>query len=205
MSLEQSFKEVNGPAYAKGQIAGNGEVFEAAKFARIKARPGIEGEEIVTIMENGLEETKNTVKLDENGVPGWVVTGVGGEEYIVPDATFRKKYEIDPENPEQYKPKGAPALVVRASENVQFTAPWGEVQNLVAGGFIVLESPEKVYGIQEEEFHKTYKDTGRDHDECRKAAIDLMGITPEQLKAAQERLAGSHKSPEEHGNDAPEI
>lgn len=35
-------------------------------------------------MANGLEETKNTVKVDEEtGKPGWIVTNPNGKEYII--------------------------------------------------------------------------------------------------------------------------
>ena len=55
----------------------------------------------------GLSRMVITVKADEKtGAPGWVVTNPDGEEYIVEDSVFQKKYEIDPENPSQYKPKG---------------------------------------------------------------------------------------------------
>ena len=44
-------------------------------------------------MKNGLEETRNVVKVDEKtGNPGWVVTNPDGEEYIIEDSVFQKKY-----------------------------------------------------------------------------------------------------------------
>ena len=44
-------------------------------------------------MANGLEETRNIVTADDNGNPGWVVTNSTGEQYIVSDPVFKKKYE----------------------------------------------------------------------------------------------------------------
>lgn len=69
MSMEELkvFKKVDNIAeYVKeGLKSGRLTVEEVAKFARIHARQGILGEEIVTKMANGLEETRNTVTLDE--------------------------------------------------------------------------------------------------------------------------------------------
>ena len=57
-----------------------------AKTARITAREGIVGEEIVTRMKDGHEETKNTVKEEGD----MVVRNPNGEEYIIDAKTFAK-------------------------------------------------------------------------------------------------------------------
>ena len=82
-----TFKHVDVADYVIEKIQ-NGEISvdEVAKFARIKARQGKVGEEIVTVMQDGHEETRNVVELDEKtGEPGWIVTNPGGEEYIITD------------------------------------------------------------------------------------------------------------------------
>jgi len=171
MSKEENarFDEVDIAEYVKMQTnVGWNVPMEAYKFARISARKGILGEEIKTIMADGLEETVNTVQADpNNGELGWVVTNPGGEQYIVPDETFKKKYEVDPENPEMYKPKGGPVMAMQIWDNISFKAPWGEMMNIRAGGYLIINSDTDIYGIQEEEFNNTYKFT--DLDEPKKA------------------------------------
>lgn len=77
------------------------------KFAKVQAVRGEEGQELVTVMKNGLVETKNVVKLDEKtGMPDYIVTNPSGEQYLVKDSTFNKKYEIEDINNNIYKAKG---------------------------------------------------------------------------------------------------
>ena len=183
------FKKVDNIAeyVREGIKSGRLTVDEVAKFARIHARQGTLGEEIVTKMANGLEETRNTVTADEKtGEPGWVVTNPDGEEYIVADSTFKKKYEIDPENPEQYKPKGGPVLSSPINEHIEFNAPWGETMKIEAGGSLILSGANDIYGIQKAEFENTYASTGKDKSECLKEAINILGITKEEFLEARQ-------------------
>lgn len=163
-----TFKKVNILDYIVKKIQKNEiEVNEVAKFARIIARQGKVGEEIVTIMKNGNLETKNVVKIDEKtGEPGWIVTNPDGEQYIVEDSNFKKKYEIDPENPEQYKPKGGPVLSAKIDEDIEFLAPWGESMRIYAGGSAIISGKNDIYGIQKDEFNNTYKSTQKDSQKC---------------------------------------
>lgn len=133
------------------------------KSARIHAEPGIPGERVVTVLKNGLEETENTVGVDtDTGVPDWIVTAPAGERYIVTDAVFREKYKPAPDEPGVFIPVGKAVEAVQIHENIRFTAPWGEEQRLLAGGFLILD-PGGIYGVAETEFRKTYKMT--DHNE----------------------------------------
>lgn len=190
MSMEELkyFKKVDDILeYVKdGIISGKLSVDEVEKFARIQARQGKLGEEVITKMANGLEETKNTVKADEKtGKPGWIVTNPDGEEYIVDDSNFQKKYEIDSENPSQYKPKGEPVLSSHINENIEFDAPWGEKMKIEAGGSLILSGPKDIYGIQKNEFENTYTSTGKDKKEILKEAINLLGISKEEILEAK--------------------
>lgn len=127
------------------------------KSGEINARVGKIGEEIVTVMSNGLEETKNFVTSDKSGNPDWVVTNSTGEQYIVSDSVFKKKYERISENEDSFKPIWNPITAAQIDENICFTAPWGEIQNIVSGGYLVFNKEyDDVYGIQKEEFNKTY-------------------------------------------------
>ncbi|MBQ8183001.1 MAG: hypothetical protein IJ025_03760 [Clostridia bacterium] len=128
------------------------------KSGEITARIGKIGEEILTVMANGLQETKNTVTADENGYPGWVVTNSTGEQYIVSDSVFKKKYERIADTDDRFKPIWNPITAAQIDENICFVAPWGEKQNLVAGGYLVFNKDfDDVYGVQELEFLSTYK------------------------------------------------
>lgn len=152
------FKEIDPKSYiAEGLQDGSLQINYYAKFARIKARQGKIGEEIITIMKNGLKETRNIVSLDETGQPGWVVTNPSGEEYIVPNEKFLEKYEIDERDEEHYKPKGKVITAIQVKEDVSFVASWGEKMNIKKGGYLVINNPNDIYGIQEDEFNKTYK------------------------------------------------
>ncbi len=168
---------------------GTAEISEVAKFARITAVQGVEGQEVVTTMANGLEETRNTVTLDPTtGEPGWIVTNPGGEQYIVADSTFKKKYEIDPQNPEVYKPKGGPVLTMKLDEAVAFDAPWGGEMRIEAGGSLVLSGPNDIYGIQPQEFADTYRETETSRLAATQAARDMLGVeTPNFFKLAAEK------------------
>ena len=194
MSMEELkyFKKVdNISEYVREGIkSGRLTVNEVAKFARIHARQGTLGEEIITKMSNGLEETKNFVKIDEKtGELGWIVTNPDGEQYIVDDSTFKKKYEIDPENPSQYKPKGGPVLSSPINEHIEFEAPWGETMKIECGGSLVLSGPNDIYGIQKDEFEHTYSSTGKDKAESLKEALALMGISKEEFLAARQEAS----------------
>ncbi len=181
-NLEEQFKNVDIVSYTK-ELLDSGKITleEVEKFARIQARQGVVGEEIITKMQNGLEETKNVVTADENGNPGMVVTNPSGEEYIVPAETFAKKYEIDPENPTVYKPKGGPMLSYQTSENLSFMAPWGEEMKIEAGGHIMVnpENFNDMYGIQGPEFDETYKPVQRKQDANN---IDTSNLSPETIE-----------------------
>lgn len=128
------------------------------KTGEITARKGVIGEEIVTVMSDGLEETRNTVRADENGNPGWVVTNSTGEKYIVKDSVLRKKYEKIEGTEDRYKPVWNPITAVKISESITFAASWGEEQNIASRGYLVFnETFDDIYGIQEKEFEETYE------------------------------------------------
>ena len=95
-------KQINPKEYVEMRLAAGDKPQLYAKTARVKARLGIVGEEIVTKMADGHVETVNTVKTADD----MVVTNPTGEEYIISGETFRKRYEKDPANPELYRPKG---------------------------------------------------------------------------------------------------
>jgi hypothetical protein len=147
--------------------------FNAVKFARIIARRGVEGEEVITWSAdaNGqaIVEKKAQVTLDETThYPGWVATkaNMDGEplvdanghtnDWIIPDSTFIKKYEVDPENPSIFKPKGGVQVFVQIPNNIILNQ-WGSDQQIAAGGYINITNPDDMYGISYRDFVDTYK------------------------------------------------
>ncbi len=176
---EKMFKKVENVAeyVREGIEEGKITVEEVAKVAKIKARQGTIGEEVVTVMANGLEETRNVVTADEKtGEPGWIVTNPNGEEYIVPDSTFKDKYRLNPENPEEYISKGKPTLAAKINEDIEFMAPWGEAMKIEAGGSLVLGGKDDIYGIQEREFNNTYAPTSKSKEQAEDEAKILLGM-----------------------------
>jgi hypothetical protein len=148
------------------------------KFARITARKGKAGETIATVLQDGTQETKNTVKKDGD----MIVTNPNGEEYIVDAETFVKKYEDDGKG--QFKPKGNPQKFIQTTEDISFPAPWdkNEVMNIKAGGWLNITEygkPENVYGVAEQEFNDTYRLTLPSQEEerfAKLASYELMGM-----------------------------
>lgn len=132
------------------------------KYARVQAEKGVLGETVVTEMKNGLVETTNVVKADENGNTDWVVTNPTGEKYLVPHAKFIKRYEIEAGADGKHAPTGAPIDAVQIKEDISFTAPWGEEMNIKAGGFLNVSNLNDIYGIQLDEFNATYARCNKD-------------------------------------------
>ena len=124
-----------------------------AKTARIKAREGVPGETLVTKLADGHEETVNT----NISTGDMVVTNPGGEQYVIKAETFKKKYEIDPDNPGQYRPKGGAQQFLRLKEDLDFKVSWGD-QHMRKGDFINITARDSgdIYGIGQKEFFDTY-------------------------------------------------
>lgn len=163
MQKQKDFKQVNILDYLSSNFAKTDYIKaydykKAYKFKKVKAREGVVGQKVLTIMKNGLIETKNTVKLDkETKKPDYIITNLSGEEYVIPYKTFYKKYEQTPDKNSMYKPKPIKVTVVELKEDVSFIAPWGELMNIAKGGYLVVDNPDDIYGIQREEFFATYK------------------------------------------------
>lgn len=148
------FKEVNPKQYVQDLIAAGAKPAVFTKSAKVKARKGTVGEKIVTKMANGLVETTNAVKNDGD----WIITNPTGEEYIIKKETFEAKYNLTPNEKGEYMPKPSPQKFLRINEDISFTASWGEKMNIAAGGYLNVSGIESgdVYGIQKDEFNKTY-------------------------------------------------
>ena len=132
------------------------------KYARVQAEQGYEGQEVVTKLQDGTIETTNTVKRGDDGELGWIVTNPDGEQYIVPNNKFVKRYEIETGADGKHAPKGAPIVAIQVKEDVTIVASWGEEQFIKAGGYLNVSNLEDIYGIAEQEFYNTYAPCNKD-------------------------------------------
>lgn len=173
------YKKVNVYEYVKeGLASGKLVPFEAEKFARIMAKQGVVGEGVTSwsVDSNGNEvkEKEDIVSLDkETQQPGWIATKLDENGYpikdqnghlnqwIIADSTFKRKYEIDPENPGLYKPTGALQIFVEIPDNI-ILEQWGSEMKIAAGGFINITNINDMYGISARDFNDTYKRTGKE-------------------------------------------
>ena len=77
-------------------------------------------------------------------------------EWIIDDATFKKKYEMDEQVPGVFKPKGQNQVFVQIPDNITLEQ-WGSEMNIAAGGFINITDSNDMYGISKRDFEDTYK------------------------------------------------
>lgn len=179
----QDYKKVEVASYVKEGLE-NGSMVprQAEKFARIFAKQGTVGEQVISwsVDKEGkeIQEKVAQVQLDEKtNQPGWIVTKVDeagnviidsnnhANQWIIDDTTFRKKYEVDPDNPSICRPKGGPQLFVQIPENITLHQ-WGSDMRIAAGGYINITNPNDMYGISQRDFEDTYRFT----DELQKKA-----------------------------------
>lgn len=147
------FKEINALEFVFSNCENS---FLASKATNVTARQGKVGEVLVTKMKNGFIETENVVSFDAvTGEPDWIVTQVNGEQMIVSDESYKQLYETDG-NANLLKPTGKIRPVIEVKEDVCFMAPWGEMQFLEKGGFIITLAKNNIYGIQKQEFFDMY-------------------------------------------------
>ena len=168
---EKIFTKVDGREYAEAGIAcGELTPVVAVKFARVLARRGVEGEEVISYSQNGIVEKVDTVKTDpETGEVDWVLTKLdeNGEvlvdeqgnknEWIVKHNTFTKKYDLDEtKDGSVYKPKGGPQIFVPMVMDV-ILEQWGGEMKIEAGGWLNITNTNDIYGISERDFEDTYR------------------------------------------------
>ena len=165
----ENYQEVKVEKYVKdGLVSGKLTPIEAEKFARIIARQGTLGEEVISwsvdSLGNAIEEKRDTVKVDsKTNKLGWIVTKADEQgnpildnnghinQWIIEDSTFTKKYEIDPNNNLIFRPKGGVQLFVQIPDNI-ILEQWGSKMQIAQGGYINITDPSDMYGISERDF-----------------------------------------------------
>ena len=140
------------------------EVKHYKKFAKVKAYQSKGNEQIQTKID-GRDETD--VRTTNQG--DWVVSNIEsqGEQQIVDDKTFQKRYDVANPKGDIYSPKGANFFGVvydgSLGDNITFAPPnWGgSTMNITKGYMIGGPDPENFgadfYGIDPDAFKKTYK------------------------------------------------
>ena len=121
------------------------------KHVIVKARKAKAGETIISTINRGKDNFKETVNRAENG--DFIITNPGGEEYIIRGDKFTGLYKKLPDG--TFKALGE-VKGIRTVANVEFEAPWGERMKIRAGGYLVDANGER-YGIDETIFKKTYR------------------------------------------------
>lgn len=178
----ENYTKVDVLTYVKnGLESGTLVPIQAEKFARIMARPGTIGEEVISwsvdSAGNEIKEKVDTVSLDEDtNNHGWIVTKTDengniildsnghSNEWIISDSTFQKKYEIDGDNPTLFKPKGGVQTFVQIPDNVILNQ-WGSDMMIAVGGYINITNIDDMYGISKRDFEDTYKVVNADEVE----------------------------------------
>ena len=145
--------------------------FEAEKFGRVIARPGVVGETIISwsVDENGeaIKEKEAVVGISKKtGKVDDVLTNADDDGIAIVDKHGHKnqwivdsveaKYEVDTTLGEGvYKPKGGVQLFVQIPDNI-ILEQWGSEMKVAAGGYINITNPDDMYAISARDFTDTY-------------------------------------------------
>lgn len=164
----KDFRKVNVKDYV-AEVLTIAESVRAEKFARIIAKQGTIGKEVISwSVDTEGNPIKEKVAFVEEG--DWIVTKSDNKgkairdindhtnQWIITNETFQTKYEI--ENAEQgiYKPTGGVQVFVPILENITLNQ-WGNDMNIAEGGWINITNPDDMYGISQRDFEDTYKIT----------------------------------------------
>lgn len=140
------------------------EIKHYKKFAKVKAHQSKGGEQIQTKLDD-----RNETEVRTTNPGDWVVSNVEsqGEQQIVDDKTFQKRYDVANPKGDIYSPKGANFFGVvydgSLGDNITFAPPnWGGSTMNITKGYMVGGPDSKnfgadFYGIDPVAFQKTYK------------------------------------------------
>ena len=134
------------------------------KFESVRAQQAKGGEQIQTMYSGAAETNARTAN------PGdWIVSNIAsqGEQQIVDDKTFKKRYDVQNPKGDIYKPKNADFYGVQydgsLGQSLTFAPPnwYGDTQTITKGYMIGGPNPhdfsKDFYGIAPDALAKTYK------------------------------------------------
>lgn len=165
------YERVDNPASLYAALS-DGDVIVARKSGHIRLeRPGA-GYSFTTYTKDGNVEVEAEHVTEEKP---WMATRVDADgnvmldefghpnQWILDDATARKRYDVDGMVNGVARPKGAPQPFVMTNRDVALMEPWGDGGSLVpqfirAGGYVTMpDGGETAYGIAADEFAETYE------------------------------------------------
>jgi hypothetical protein len=165
--LEVEFKTIDDIKSYAEKIVNKSSVQFAQKTALVKARLGVLNEEVDTrarVIYNNLlyliDETKSKVTIDN----AMVVTNPDGEEYIIKQDKFIKRYRST-EKKDIYLPIADTIKYIIINENIVFEAPWGKNMFAVKGAALNITDSKDIYCIQNCLFESTYSIVKLDQSE----------------------------------------
>ena len=127
-----------------------------ARFEKIKARQGKFLEVIENKSSDGMIVKKEYVTRDNvNNKLDWIITLDSGRQVLMRDSLFTKKYKVFDEKQGLYISKDVEKFV-QIDDNIEFSAPWGEVLRFEKGDYLNITNTSKVYGIKKPQFKKYY-------------------------------------------------
>ncbi len=130
------------------------------EVAEVRACPALHNTTVTTVLANGTKETSNVAE------PGdYIVTGAGGERWVVKPGTFEARYVLKPGRKTVYAARGEAVAVKNPfGRPISIMAPWGEKQYGAVDCMIAdVFDPAKrkragePYIIARTEFDRTYK------------------------------------------------
>ena len=154
-------------------------------LAKSHVRVAEREEEIVSHHSEGIE----TVNI---AYPGDYVikTKVEGDGYVMQMHRFPQVYEEDTEHPGFYRNK-VTRMGLLALEDCAFMTPWGQEQNLIAGG-VLIEADEHIYGIDRHSFIRNYARVGKAPE--RETVVAVSEPLEVQLEKVQALELSNHIS-----------
>lgn len=120
---------------------------KAVKVASINAILATPGE-ILQTSYKGFATTVNIAKVGD-----WKVTSPCGDQYFLSSETMQKIYR--PGKNGTFIPKDSEVFFVKITEKIKLLAPWGSLQFLRPGDFLVKRQGE-IYGILHDDFVNAY-------------------------------------------------
>ena len=130
------------------------------KVATVRARRASRATPVTTVLDDGTRETSNVAE------PGdYIVTGIGGERYVVKPGVFEARYALKPRRKNVYIARGETIAVENPfGRPLSIMAAWGEWQRGAANCMIAdaidpstRRRAGKPYIIARKEFDRTYE------------------------------------------------